>query len=83
MDESRLVTKRLIKWIKKASLDNTFTSVAEEIGIDEKTVRNIFKDYVTELEAQTDFRTPKWLCIDEVHLLKNIVVSSQTLKTSP
>src|SRR5699024_6501884 len=58
-------------WIQEASLDKTFTSVAEEIGVDEKTVRNIFIDYVAELEEQTDFRTPKWFGIDEVHLLKN------------
>lgn len=68
---NRSVTNRLINWIQEASLEKTFTSVAEEIGVDEKTVRNIFNDYVDELEAQTDFRTPKWLGIDEVHLLKN------------
>ena len=71
MDVNRSVTNRLIDWIQEASLEKTFTSVAEEIGVDEKTVRNIFNDYVVELEAQTDFRTPKWLGIDEVHLLKN------------
>jgi len=71
MNDSRSVTNRLIDWIQEASLEKTFTSVAEEIGVDEKTVRNIFKDYVAELEAQTDFRTPEWLGIDEIHLLKN------------
>lgn len=71
MDVNRSVTKRLIDWIQVASLENTFTSVADEIGVDKKTVRNIFNDCVTELEAQTDFRTPKWLGIDEAHLLKN------------
>ncbi|MFS0560644.1 ISL3 family transposase [Terribacillus sp. 179-K 1B1 HS] len=70
MDDNRSVTNRLMDWIKEASLEKTFTSVAEEIGVDEKTVRNIFNDYVAELEAQTNFRTPKWLGIDEVHLLK-------------
>ncbi len=71
MDVNRSVTNRLIYWIQEASLEKTFTSVGEEIGVDEKTVRNIFKDYIDELEARTDFRTPKWLGIDEVHLLKN------------
>jgi len=71
MDTNRSVTNRLIDWIQEASLEKTFTSVADDIGVDEKTVRNIFNDYVTELEEQTDFRTPKWLGIDEVHLLKN------------
>ena len=71
MDVSRSVTNRLIDWIQEASLEKKFTSIADDIGIDEKTVRNIFNDYVAELEAQTDFRTPNWLGIDEVHLLKN------------
>lgn len=71
MDANRSVTNRLKDWIQEASLGKTFTSVADDIGVDEKTVRNIFNDYVAELEIQTDFRTPKWLGIDEVHLLKN------------
>jgi len=71
MDVNRSVTNRLINWIQEVSLEKTFTSVVEEIGVNEKTVRNIFNDYVAELEAQTDFITPKWLSIDEVHLLKN------------
>ncbi|WP_342536002.1 transposase family protein [Sporosarcina sp. FSL K6-3508] len=69
MDVNRSVTNRLIDWIKEASLEKTFTSVADDIGVNEKTVRNIFNDYVTELEAKTDFRTPNWLNIDEIHLL--------------
>ncbi|WP_240452355.1 ISL3 family transposase [Virgibacillus sp. YIM 98842] len=71
MDVNRTVTNRLIDWIQEESLEKPFTSVADEIGVDEKTVRNIFNDYVAELEAQTEFRTPKWLGLDEVHLLKN------------
>lgn len=71
MDVKRYVTNRLLIWVQETSIEKTFTSVADEIGVDEKTVRNIFNDYVAELEAQTDFRTPKWLGIDEVHLLKN------------
>src|SRR5690625_2032391 len=71
MNVNRSVTNRLIGWIQEASLEKTFTSVADDIGVDEKTVRNIFNDYVVELEAETEFRTPKWLGLDEVYLLKN------------
>ncbi len=71
MDESRSVTKRLMEWIEKTSLKQTFTSIAEEIGVDEKTVRNIFNDYVGRLEAKQKILTPNWLGIDEVHLLRN------------
>ncbi|GAA0427804.1 hypothetical protein GCM10008934_16920 [Virgibacillus salarius] len=64
----RSVTNRLINWIQETSFEKTFTNVADDIGVDEKAVRN---NFVVELEAQTDIRTPKWLGIDEVHLLKN------------
>lgn len=71
MDNKRSLTNRLINWIQEISLKKTFTSIADQIGVDEKTIRNIFNDYVIELERETNFRTPKWLGIDEVHLLKN------------
>jgi transposase len=59
MDESRSVTRRLIKWIEKTSLKKPFTNVAEDIGVNEKTVCNIFQDYVTRLEQKQDIKTPK------------------------
>ncbi|WP_404321868.1 transposase family protein [Cytobacillus firmus] len=37
MDVNRSVTNRLINWIQEASLEKTYTSVAEEIGVNEKT----------------------------------------------
>src|SRR5690625_393975 len=38
MDTNSFVTNRLINWIQEASLEKTFTSVADDIGVDEKTV---------------------------------------------
>jgi transposase len=72
MDDKRLATKRLVDWVKKRSLDRTFASVAEDSGLDEKTVRNIFRDYVNELEATFQIETPRWLGIDEVHLSRKM-----------
>lgn len=69
MNVNRAVTNRLINWIQEASLEKTFTSVAYDIGVDEKTVRNIFNDYVVELEAETEFRTPR---LDGLVLMKYI-----------
>lgn len=34
---------RPIQYIERESLRRTFSSVAEDVGVDEKTVRNIFK----------------------------------------
>lgn len=70
MDEKRLATKRLVKYVEKHSLEKTFVSIAEEIGIDEKTIRNIFKDHIEKLNKNTQFATPSWLGIDEIHILK-------------
>lgn len=66
----RDMTARLAHWIGKQSLKRTFLTLAEETGIDEKTVRNIFADFVIELEKQYQFETPKIMGIDEIHLTK-------------
>ncbi|TRC57884.1 ISL3 family transposase, partial [Mannheimia haemolytica] len=48
----------------------TFSSVAEDVGVDEKTVRNIFNDYCERLEKTLNFEMPQWLGIDEIHIIK-------------
>jgi len=70
IDDRRRVTKRLIEYIQRESFKRTFTSVAEEIGLDERTIRNVFRDHVRELENTIQFDTPRWLGIDELHLLR-------------
>lgn len=70
IDEKRNCTKRLLAYIEKQSLKRTFVSISEDVGLDEKTVRNIFRDYVNRLEQTIQFQTPKWLGIDEIHILK-------------
>ncbi len=70
MDLRRQATKRLVRFIEHESLRRTFSSLGEDTGCDEKTIRNIFRDYVRRLERTMQFETPKWLGIDEIHLLK-------------
>ncbi|PCS23021.1 transposase [Candidatus Enterovibrio escicola] len=38
--------------------------------MDEKTIRNIFQDYCEREEEQLKFEMPKWLGIDEIHIIK-------------
>mgnify|MGYP000882544780 CR=1 FL=1 len=52
VNAKREMTDRLVKWIGQQSLKRTFASIADDTGLDEKTIRNIFRDYVNELEAQ-------------------------------
>ncbi len=70
VDERHAMTKRLLDWIGKQAIRRTFTSIAEDVGITEGTVRNIFRDYINELERTVRFETPKWMGIDEIHLIK-------------
>lgn len=70
IDERRPMTQRLVAWIGKQCIKRTFASIAEEVGIDEKSVRSVFRDYVNELEKTIRFETPKWMGIDEIHLIR-------------
>lgn len=69
-DEKRAMTKRLAQWMGKQAIKRTFASIAEEVGCTEFTVRSVFNDYVNELEKTIRFETPKWMGIDEIHLIK-------------
>ena len=64
------MTTRLIRSIQEQSLRRTFVSIAAEVVLDEKTIRNIFHDYVAELEKTHVFQTPRWLGIDELLLVR-------------
>lgn len=70
VNERRLMTNRLVDWIGKQAVRRTFASIAEEVGVVEGTIRLIFKDYVAELSDKIRFETPKWMGIDEIHLIK-------------
>ena len=70
IDEKRAMSKRLSSWIGRQAIKRTFASIAEEVGCTEFTVRSVFADYVQELEKTIRFETPKWMGIDEIHLIK-------------
>lgn len=70
VNAKREMTERLVRWIGQQSLKRTFAGIADDVGLDEKTVRNIFRDYINELEAEFRFETPKWMGIDEIHLIR-------------
>ena len=70
VNTKREMTDRLVRWIGQQSLKRTFASIADDTGLDEKTIRNIFRDHINELEAAFRFETPKWMGIDEIHLIR-------------
>lgn len=70
IDEKRNCTKRLLSYIEKHSLKRTFVSISEEVGLHEKTIRNIFRDYINRLKETHRYETPHWLGIGEIHIIK-------------
>lgn len=70
VDERCSMTKRLIAYIEKESIRRTFTSIADDVGVHEKTVRNLFRQYVKWLDKNIVFETPEWLGLDEIHLMR-------------
>ena len=69
VDEHRFATSRLVRYVQRQSLTRTFVALAIETGLDEKSIRNIFHDYVAELERTVPCVTPTIMGMDELHLL--------------
>lgn len=57
------MTERLAHWIGRQSLEYTYAEIAKQVNVDEKTIRNIFAEYVAGLEMQFKRETPPWLGI--------------------
>ena len=49
VDTGREMTERLAKWIGRQSIEYTYAEIAKQVKVDEKTVRNIFDEYVAVL----------------------------------
>ena len=54
-------------YLERKALTHTFYELAREVGVDEKTVRNVFNDYLPHLQSGPTVQTPAVLGIDEVH----------------
>lgn len=52
VDERSQMTRRLVRYIEELRKTFTATVVADDVGVDEKTVRNLFKSYVQRLAGQ-------------------------------
>lgn len=69
MDGKRLATERLIQYVEERCLKETFAALAREVGLDDKTIRHIFDDYVERLQQRIKFQTPEVLGIDELKII--------------
>lgn len=69
IDSKRLATSRLVLHIERHCLRKTFAELSREVGVDDKTIRNVFDDYVTRLKQTVVFETPEILGIDELKII--------------
>lgn len=65
------MTARLVEYIQRKSVSTrrTFVSIAEEVGLDPRSIRNVFNEYVNRLDAARCLEMPGILGIDELHVL--------------
>lgn len=54
---------------RNASFRRPFSPIAVDVGVDEKTVRNVFEDHIAHLHQTIKFETPTWLGIDELKII--------------
>ncbi len=64
--KNRAVTKRCAKYIAMEALCRPFDAVAQNVGVSSKTIKEIFADFVCELESARKIRAPQVLGIDGV-----------------
>jgi transposase len=65
--ETRM-TVRCVHYIQEQCLRDTFLRIAEHIGCDDKTIRNLAGDYIEQLNAAYKPALPVWLGIDETQI---------------
>lgn len=62
------MTARCVDYIERQCMRDTFTRIADYVGCDEKTVRNVAMAYVDKFNARYRPVVPVWLGIDETRL---------------
>ena len=64
------ITNRMREYISQEALRKPFSAIANELALDEKTVRNAFAMQKELLDRERVIETPKVLGIDENHLMR-------------
>lgn len=66
MADAHMMTRRLVDYIQRTAERRTFASIAEDTGLDEKTIRLVFRETVSPARPLN----LTWLGIDEIYLPK-------------
>ncbi len=62
------MTLRLYRYVEKEAFNHPYAYIADTTGLDEKTIREIFRKRAEYLAAWHHFETPCFLGIDELYL---------------
>jgi hypothetical protein len=69
MHGKRQATSRLITYIEFHCTKKTFADLSREIGVDDKTIRHVFDDYVARKKETVHFETPEIPGVDELKII--------------
>jgi len=68
LDEKRIATKRLIRYIESKCFSRTFTALAEDTGLAVNTIKSIALDFMARLDEVYVRETPRIMGVDEVKI---------------
>lgn len=68
IDDDHHASKRFVERISSLSLERSFSDLAREFGVNEKTIRNIFYRKYQPVIENLRFESPEYLGIDEVNI---------------
>jgi len=69
LDPTRQMTIRLVNWIGEQGLRRPFTAIADDVGLAEATIRDVWTDWTEARINALNIPTPKWMGLDEVYML--------------
>ena len=70
INESRYMTNRVYAKMANLALKRSFSDIANEYGVTNNTVKNVFKEFIREKENELRFQTPAFLGLDEIKIKK-------------
>ncbi len=69
MNEHHFMTHRLVTYVQQEALRRTFTSIADDVGVDEKLIRILFSEFAVDVQPRFLDTEQLYLGIDELYLL--------------
>ncbi len=80
MHPAHFMTQRLVEYIEQQALRHTFVSVADQVGVDEGTVRHVFAAYQKQQQQALVMLAPSQIGIDEVKIdgaMRGVIVDME------